>query len=708
LITGVGLDVAAEPVSEHVSDASERARILGDASKAFAESVLRIDALLAEVSQRVTACLGDTCIIRTLEPDGRLLGCRAFFTRVEAAAQLMRAILAQPLSSTDGESAEAMRTGRALIMHTPDPAELARRYPSPEVASFLEQFAPRAIMIAPLRSRGRSFGTITVASLAPGATYTKDDLAFLEELASRGALAIENADLFQRLAKSEAKLHLAMEVGRIGMFEWDIVGGGVFWSPAIEEAHGIPKGSFEGTFDAFQRDIHPEDRARLLTAIETVVREGNEHHIEYRIVRPDGEVRWLEGHARLQCDADGRPARLLGICTDVTERKRTASELQRTLESLTDAHRRKDEFLAMLSHELRNPLTPMQLAVSMLTASSEVGDPNRRASTILDRQLRHMTRLVDELLDVSRISRGMIDLRQEPVELRRIVREAVFDHADPARARDIRLEVRVPDEACWVTGDPVRLTQVLGNLLGNSLKFSKPGQRISITLVREPADGWYSLSVLDEGAGIAPELLPSIFEPFTQAEIKLDRTRAGLGLGLAVVRGLVELHGGRVAAHSAGEGTGAELRVLLPPGAAPSKPTRRAATFSARPMRVLIVEDNPDIVELLSTVLRFDGHSVEVAMSGCEALATARRVKPQVVLCDLGLPDKDGFAVAAELRAAPDTANVHLIAISGYGSNEHKRRSREAGFEVHLTKPLDTAELLALIAGMGADERAPL
>jgi two-component system CheB/CheR fusion protein len=680
---------------------------LSEASKAFAESGLQIDALLAEVAKQVTDCLGDICAVRTLATDGTSLVCRAFFSRVAEASEPLRQILARPMISVEGESAEVMRTGRALIAPSPDPAVLARRYPHPDVAAFLAQFAPRALMIAPLRTRGRSFGTLTVGSLGPGAPYSTDDLAFLEELADRAAMSIENADLFQKLAASDEKLHLAMEAGRIGVFEWDIAGGSVFWSPSLEETHGIPRGSFEGTFDAFQRDLHPDDRVDLLAEIARVVRERTDHHTEYRIVRPDGEVRWLEANARLHCGPDGRPLRLLGICTDVTERKRTANELERTLESLTEAHRRKDEFLAMLSHELRNPLTPLQLAVSMLKPGDSPDDPTSRACTIIERQLRHLTHLVDELLDVSRISRGMIDVAKESVDLCRIVRDVVFDHEDAARECDIRLEVRVPSEPCWVMGDRVRLAQVLGNLLGNSLKFSGRGQSVEITLEREPSDGWLVLRVRDHGVGIAPELLPSIFDPFIQAEFKLDRHRGGLGLGLSVVRGLVALHGGRVLAHSAGEGTGAELCVSLPPGAPAASARRPSSPHVRRPLRILVVEDNPDIVELLLTILRFDGHTVEVVTTGFDAVDAAVRFRPDVVLCDLGLPGKDGYAVAAELRALPQTSAVRLIAISGYGTNDHKRRSQRAGFDLHLTKPIDASELLALVSEVPGDDVLP-
>ncbi len=677
--------------------------MLSDASKAFGESGLQLDALLAEVVRRVADLLGDTCLIRILAPDRRALVCPAFFARDPSASAMLEAVLAGPMSALEGDSAEVLRTGQALLIPRVDPALLAQRYSRPEVSAFLERFAPHVLMIAPLRTRGRTFGTIFVSSCDPNTAYTADDLAFLGELADRAALAIENADLFKRLAESEDKLNMAMEAGRLGVFEWDVVKGTVFWSPSLEEAHGIPKGSFEGTFDAFQRDMHPDDRDHVLAAIEKVVRERTHHHIDYRIIRPDGEIRWLEANAKLDCDPAGRPLRLLGICSDVTERKRTESRLERTLESVTEADQRKDQFLAMLAHELRNPLMPMVLALDLLESRDDANDAERRAHKILGRQMHHMTRLVDDLLDVSRISRGKIELAVESVDLCQIAREVVVDYANAAGTRGIRFDVSLPAHPCWVSGDGVRLAQVLGNVVGNALKFSKHGGAVQIELARDPERRWFTIRVRDEGAGIAPEILPSIFEAFTQA----DRTHGGLGLGLSVVRGLVELHGGRVTAESGGIGLGTELRISLPPS--PETATATAAPAAAKtthPFRILVVEDNSDAAELLCELLRSKGHNVETVDSGTDAAQIAARFRPDVVLCDLGLPGKDGFEVAAELRRAPETEHAHLIALSGYGSTEDKRRSEQAGFDMHLTKPVSSGALLALLGELSKSGHA--
>jgi PAS domain S-box-containing protein len=364
-------------------------RMLSDASKAFAESGLQLDALLAEVVRRVAALLGDTCLIRILAPDRRTLVCPAFFAQDPSARAMLEQVLSGPMSSHEGNSGEVLRTGQALIVSYGDAAAIARQYSRPEVGAFLEHFAPHVSMIAPLRTRGRPFGTIFVSSRDASTTYSSNELAFLGELADRAALAIENADLYRRLAESEDRLNMAMEAGRLGVFEWDVVKGSVFWSPSLEEAHGIPKGSFDGTFEAFQRDMHPEDRDHVLAILDNVVRDKTHLHMDYRFIRPDGDIRWREANAKLECDAEGRPLRYLGICTDVTDRKRAEIQLERTLESLTEADHRKDQFLAMLAHELRNPLMPMVLALDLLESRDGANDAERRAHKILGRQMHH-------------------------------------------------------------------------------------------------------------------------------------------------------------------------------------------------------------------------------------------------------------------------------------------------------------------------------
>jgi PAS domain S-box-containing protein len=517
------------------------------------------------------------------------------------------------------------------------------------------------------------------------------------------AEALANASLLQKLARSEEQLRVALEAGQLGAWDWEIPDGKVTWSAMLERIHGLDAGAFEGTFEAYQRDIHPDDRARVLATIGRAVAERTDHHVVYRIVRPDGqgqsEERWLEAHGRLICDGAGAPQRLVGVCVDVTERRRTEEQLRQVVLALREADQRKDHFLAMLAHELRNPLGPMLNATYLLRAPEVDAEVAARAREIIDRQVQHMARLLEDLLDVSRITRGKVDLVREPVDTAALTRQVVGDHLDSFQAALLALDLVVTTEPLFVHGDRARIAQIVGNLLSNALKFSQPGQTVWVRVERAPVAESLVLTVRDEGAGIEPAFLGSIFEPFMQADNSLSRGRGGLGLGLAVVQGLVALHGGRVSASSGGEGQGAELRVELPlylPQRDAPAPVR-AEPEPQPPARalVLVFEDNADAAESLRIVLSAAGYHVEIAATGHDATAVVRRVRPAIVLCDLGLPDQDGYAIAAQIRADSALAPLPLIAISGYGTAEDQARSRRAGFDLHLTKPVPPALLLS-------------
>jgi PAS domain S-box-containing protein len=397
-----------------------------------------------------------------------------------------------------------------------------------------------------------------------------------------------------------------------------------------------------------------------------------------------------------------------GVGTLVTARDVTAEVHE--AEALREADRRKDEFLAVLSHELRNPLAPVRNACSVLERAPPGSEAAERARAVIARQVDHLARLVDDLLDVTRISRGKIRLQRRPTDVAEVVRRCAEDHSPLFAARRIALEVGVPDAPLWVDGDPERLAQVAGNLLQNAWKFTGPGGHVSLRIAREGALA--VLRVKDDGAGIGPELLGMLFQPFTQAERTLARSRGGLGLGLALVKGVVELHGGSVAAHSDGEGHGTEVVVTLqaiPPPAGDSRggPDGR----SARRRRVLLIEDNADAATSLRDLLDLRGHEVHVAADGPAGIEAARRLRPDLVLCDVGLPGMNGYEVARRLRRDPALDGVTLVALTGYGTAEDASRAREAGFHHHLTKPTNleaVARLLEANGAVGEEERAGL
>ncbi|HVK70789.1 MAG TPA: ATP-binding protein [Polyangium sp.] len=369
-------------------------------------------------------------------------------------------------------------------------------------------------------------------------------------------------------------------------------------------------------------------------------------------------------------------------------------------EALQEADRRKDEFLAILSHELRNPLAPVRNSLYVLGRAAPGSEQAKRAERVIERQIVHMTRLIDDLLDVTRISRGKIHLQHGPVELCELVHRAVEDLRSVFEQGGVTLGVELPDGPVWVNGDGTRLAQVVGNLLHNAAKFTDRGGRVQVVVSLVEGGRTY-IRVSDTGMGIAPEILPRLFNPFTQADRTLTRSRGGLGLGLSLVKGLVALHGGDVRAESEGPGRGATFTIELP--------VREPAALNGaasvgreehRCGRILVIEDNADAAASLAEALAVGRRNVhvEVAHSGPEGIEKARSFAPEVILCDLGLPGMNGYEVAQALRADPTHRDRILIALTGYASPEDRKLSRAAGFDRHLAKPLDLKTLDRLLA----------
>jgi PAS domain S-box-containing protein len=394
-------------------------------------------------------------------------------------------------------------------------------------------------------------------------------------------------------------------------------------------------------------------------------------------------------------DHEGQIVGLVVAFQDITERK--AAE-----QALRDADRRKDEFLAMLAHELRNPLAPIRNSLNILRLSSRHDPAVEQVGEMMERQVNHMVRLVDDLLEVSRITRGKIELRKEPIEVAAVVRTAVETSRPLIEAAGHQLAVSLPPAPITLDGDPVRLAQVISNLLNNAAKYTESGGQIWLTVRREA--GGIAISVRDNGTGIPPDMLPKIFELFMQVDRNLERAQGGLGIGLTLVKSLVELHGGSVTAASDGPGQGSEFVVHLPlaSASAPALPAvEKERPASVLPRRqVLVVDDNRDAAQSLGMLLSVLGADVKVAFSGPEALKAIAAHRPDVVLLDIGMPGMDGHEVARQIRLQAELAQVTLIALTGWGQEEDRRKSESAGFDFHLTKPADMSALQALLLSL--------
>jgi CheY-like chemotaxis protein len=447
----------------------------------------------------------------------------------------------------------------------------------------------------------------------------------------------------------------------------------------------------ESALDALGRDgaaVTPLARELRAAVLELLRGERSAYEVELPY---DDPARWF----LLRTERVGTAGAAAVIaCSDITERKRAA-------EAATEASRRKDEFLAMLGHELRNPLAPIRNASYVLRRVHSDDPRSARATEIIDRQVSHLARIVDDLLEVSRIARGTLPIRREAVDWRAVVQETAEDHRGGFEARGVELDVDLPDAPAWVRGDRTRLAQVVGNLLANAQKFTDRGGRVAVRLGVDERARVGSLTIEDTGAGMTPDVVARLFEPFEQGPQSSARTHGGLGMGLARVKGLVGLHEGEVHASSEGPGRGSRFRVRLPLVEAPRvRPGPAARARSSGPLHVLVIEDNHDTAESLRELLEMAGLSVEVAYDGPAGVAVARARRPQAVLCDIGLPGAmDGYEVARTLRADPGLRALRLVALTGYGEHQDKRRAEQAGFDAHVTKPADPDVLLTLVVG---------
>lgn len=380
---------------------------------------------------------------------------------------------------------------------------------------------------------------------------------------------------------------------------------------------------------------------------------------------------------------------------------RADQDLRERMRELADAHQRKDEFLGVLGHELRNPLAPLSNALNALeTRGSEVPEDVKATHLMMMRQVRSMSRLVDELLDVSRINQGKITLRREPVDVAKVAAETADDLGPQLQAHRHQLKTLRPARPAWVHADPTRLAQVASNLLQNAIKYTPDGGRIVLEV--ESVNGQVVLRVSDNGIGISPEMLPLVFEPFIQGDHSPTRAQGGLGIGLTLVNRLVELHGGHTTVESPGLGRGSTFTVRIPAAPAPQAPAApRPAPAPAALRRILVVDDNHDSADSMAALLRLWGHEVEVAHDGPSALTAAAALRPSLAFLDIGLPGMDGYELARRLREQPNTGDLTLIALTGLGREEDRRRALEAGFDRHLTKPVNP-ETLQTIVGAAA------
>ncbi|HEX2573747.1 MAG TPA: ATP-binding protein [Polyangia bacterium] len=601
----------------------------------------------------------------------------------------VRRIPEGPLPATaPGEASAELRCGEPLFFAAPPrPSAL----PTLGILWWELLGSPGAAAILPLRSGARVLGSLGLGFGAPR-DFDEAERAFLLLTAHECAQALERA----RLHESERDFRAMFELASSGKVQADPV----TWrfvrvNRKFCEITGYSEA--ELLTRTFLDITHPEDHGLSAGNFQHALDHGEDGwQSEKRYLRKDGALRWVIVTGSVTRDAAGRPLRSIAVIHDITSRKLAELALQ-------EADRRKDEFLAMLGHELRNPLMPIRNALALLqhTGPGVAPEVQARAHQIIDRQVRHMVRLVDDLLDVSRIERGKIELRRQRIDVLETVHQAIESCQYLVRARQHELVLDLPEGPLAIEADPTRLEQVICNLLNNAAKYTEPRGRIVVRMRREGEE--VVLQVIDNGIGLSPESRGRIFELFVQADHSLARSEGGLGLGLTLVRQLVEMHGGTVAVFSAGPGRGSEFVVRLPIGpiqAAPPEPDTAASPAGGpgRPGRhVLLIDDNEDIRSTLGALLELTGHQVSLACDGHEGLERLVHERPDVALVDVGLPGIDGYELARRARAAVGSAVV-LIAVTGYGQDEDRRQALAAGFDLHMTKPVNPDHLLRALS----------
>jgi len=516
------------------------------------------------------------------------------------------------------------------------------------------------------------------------------------------------------LRESEARLRFAQEAVGVGLWDWDLTNNHCVWSEACYRLHGFEPGAESPTYERWLAALHPDDRqfgGELLHG----VTEGDltDYQAEYRVVYDEGRVRWLAAKGKVVRDDEGHALRTTGILFDITDRKRAEEERAELLEREQEArraaeaaNRAKDEFLAVLSHELRTPLTSIVGWTQMLRRGDLDTTTRARGLEVIERNAMAQRQLIEDLLDVSRIISGKLALDMKQVEITPAVEEASMAIKPAAEAKQIDFTWRCETVGVRVFGDPNRLQQVIYNLISNAIKFTPSGGRVAVEAQQE--DGQVMISISDTGIGISPEFLPHLFERFRQADSSITRQYQGLGLGLAIVRHLVELHGGTVQAHSEGKGQGAMFTVRLPISRACEKgegmcddPATPHAALSTdlRGVRVLVVEDEADSRDFLCTALSQHGAETSAVASAADALAEIERAPPHALLSDIGLPGEDGYTLIRKVRELPPERGgaTPAIALTAYARPEDRERALTAGYQAHLAKPVNPDEIVSWI-----------
>jgi PAS domain S-box-containing protein len=618
--------------------------------------------------------------------------------RMEAALTQLHELATRVASMPDAraalqailETAVVLQGGQSGVIHTRTPGEPALTL---ETARKRAAGSKGSVHSAPITWRdGTPLGELSV-HFGDARELSRREVQLAEVCARHAADAIEIHRSREATLESERLYRAIGESINYGVWVCDENGHNVYVSESFLKLTGLTQGSYGK--EIWSRVLKPEDAERIRTQWKDCIATGCDWEAEVQVRTASGDYRAILSRGVAIRDSDGRITGWAGMNLDIDRLKRVENELR-------ELDQRKNEFLATLAHELRNPLAPIRNGLEIMRLGRGNAGMVEQARTMMERQLHQMIRLVDDLLDVSRVSRGKIDLRKEKVSLATVLTSAVETAKPLVDQNSQTLSIDIPDEPITLDGDATRLAQVFANLLNNAAKYTDKGGRITIAV--RPIEGAVEVSIRDNGIGIPPDMLESVFGIFTQVERSLEKARGGLGIGLSIARRLIEMHGGTVVARSEGPGTGSEFLVTLPTiDALPSSAdtTSPGMRRTVRMRRILIADDNIDAASSLSLMLQVMGYDVRVAHDGLEALAVAESFRPDAMLLDIGMPGMNGYEVARKLRERPATANATIVALTGWGQEEDRRKSREFGFDHHLVKPVEPSTLETLLANLG-------
>jgi PAS domain S-box-containing protein len=598
-----------------------------------------------------------------------------------------------PVAGFGAECERCMSANEPYIVHDVEADDHTRS----DLEAYRQANVQAAICV-PLHKAGKFAAAMAVQQKTPR-TWTSAEIELVRTVVARSWESLERTRVERGLKETADRLALALAAANLGDWSWDARTDMATLAPTAAEMFGIPPGTVM-TWTAIQSILHPDDREQTRDEVNRALATGDQYDVEFRVLRPGAEEMWVSAKGRAQYDPSGSALGMFGVVQDITERKRQERNLRLRAAELAEADRKKNEFIALLAHELRNPLAPVRTGLEVMRLAA--GDENTvaQAREMMDRQLAHMVRLIDDLLDVSRISRHRLNLMKTRVLLSEVVKHALETARPAIVAAGHELEVSLPAEPVTFVGDLTRLAQVFGNLLTNSAKYTEKGGRIWLRAEVRGSEALVTVS--DTGIGIPTDALPRVFDMFSQVDRTIERVTGGLGIGLALVKGLVETHGGSVAAESSGPGCGSTFSVRLPIARSPSTPASADATGATPTLpprrKVLVADDNRDGAEAMATLLELLGSEVHVAHDGIEAVEVAERVRPDLVLMDIGMPRLNGLDATRQIRARPWARSVTIIALTGWGQESDRTQSRAAGCDGHLVKPIGIPQLEAVLA----------